>query len=165
MTTLEQASSEPLAVPSLRPLGAIAAAGLAAGVCDLVAACVASLANGGSVERVLRAIASGWLGAAAREGGSGVLALGFASHFLIATIWAAFYVLLSRRFKVLIERPWIAGPLYGLLVYGVMYRVVLPLSAIGQAPPVRLQAVGIHLLFVGLPIALAASRVLRGDER
>jgi len=148
-------------VPPSRTVRAIAFAGLTAGVLDLTAATVASIANGGTFERVLRSIASGWLGKAARDGGAGVLALGFATHFLIATLWAALYVLLSRRFKVLIERPWIAGPLYGLFVYVCMYRVVMPLSAIATAPPVRLQAIAIHLTCVGLPIALVASRILR----
>ena len=57
------------------------------------------------------------------------------------------------------QRPWIYGPLYGLLVYAVMNFVVIPLSAVAARSPstsVLVNGLLIHALGVGLPAALSA---------
>jgi hypothetical protein len=89
-------------------------------------------------------------------------ALGAALHFLIALIWAAVFWLASRRLKVLVRHPVVCGLLYGFAVYAFMYLAVLPLSAAYFKPTftpytVSLNGAG-HMLLVGLPIALAASK-------
>jgi uncharacterized membrane protein YagU involved in acid resistance len=129
---------------------------------DIVFAFVVSGLRGVGPVRVLQSVASGLLGRAAAEGGLATAALGALLHFLIAFIWAAVYWLASRRLKVLVERPVVCGLLYGVLVYFLMYFVVLPLSAIyfpltRTASSILLNAAG-HMLLVGLPIALAASK-------
>jgi uncharacterized membrane protein YagU involved in acid resistance len=90
-------------------------------------------------------------------------------HFLIAFIWAAVFWLLSRRLKVLVRRPVVCGLLYGFAVYAFMYLVVMPLSAAYFKPTftpytVSLNGAG-HMLLVGLPIALAASRFERAPQK
>jgi hypothetical protein len=76
------------------------------------------------------------------------------------------YYLVSRRFRPLIRRPLVFGPLYGLLVYGVMNFLVLPLSAAVTGPrtlPVVVNGLLIHVFGVGLPAAVFARAALRSN--
>jgi uncharacterized membrane protein YagU involved in acid resistance len=75
---------------------------------------------------------------------------------------AAAYFLASHRLGFLVRRPVLAGIAYGVLLYVVMNFVVLPLSAL---PPhvwkptlPALTDLCSHMLFVGVPIALATRR-------
>jgi hypothetical protein len=143
-----------------RAARAIVWGGLLAGAGDITFAFVVWRSIG--PVRVLQSVASGLLGAAAREGGLATAALGAVLHFTIAFIWATVFWLASRRFKMLVQHPIICGLLYGAAVYVFMYFVVLPLSAIHaklprEASSILLNSAG-HMLLVGLPIALAASK-------
>jgi uncharacterized membrane protein len=136
--------------------------GLLAGVGDITFAFVASGLRGVGPVRVLQSVASGLLGEAAKDGGLATAALGGALHFLIAFVWATVFWLASRKLTVLVRHPVVCGLLYGFAVYAFMYLVVLPLSAAYFKPTftpytVSLNGVG-HMLLVGLPIALAASK-------
>src|SRR5215468_6888223 len=119
MTTAAQTSSR------FRPSApsAVALAGLGGGAVDFVYASSVGLILGRSVMRVWQGVASGWLGKAAADGGLATMALGIVTHFGIAICMAATYALAAARVKLLYQRP---VP-YGLLLYVVMYRVVLPL--------------------------------------
>jgi hypothetical protein len=112
--------------------------------------------------RVLHSIASGVLGADAYRGGARTAALGVALHFVIAFGAAAVYYAASRRLRFLVRRPVVSGLLYGVAVYLFMNLVVLPLSAIpfkvSYAPAVFATGLVVHMLCVGLPIALAVRR-------
>ena len=141
---------------------AIVWGGLLAGLGDITFAFVVNGLRGVGPERVLQSVASGLLGAAARDGGLATAALGGVLHFLIAFIWATVFWLASRKLKVLVRHPVVCGLLYGFAVYAFMYLVVLPLSAAYFKPTftpytVSLNGAG-HMLLVGLPIALAASK-------
>ena len=87
--------------------------------------------------------------------------LGLPVHFLIAFIIATVYYLASLRLPVLIRRAVVCGLLYGVAVYFVMSRIVVPLSA---APTFKTSFAGLlngvigHALLVGLPVALIARR-------
>jgi hypothetical protein len=115
--------------------------------------------------RILQSIASGIVGAQAREGGLATAALGAVLHFLIAFTAAAVYYAASRKLGFLVRQAVPFGLLYGVVVYSVMNFVVLPLSAFpGKgAPPLDVMIPGIvaHMLVVGLPIALAVRRYSR----
>ncbi|HMJ59213.1 MAG TPA: hypothetical protein VK467_08755, partial [Gemmatimonadales bacterium] len=92
--------------------------------------------------------------------------LGVAMHFTIATTIVAMFVLLSRRFPLLAQRPFVWGPLYGIGAYLVMNLVVLPLSALHgtglpSALPVLLNGILIHIIGVGTPSALVARMATR----
>ncbi|MGH7570572.1 MAG: hypothetical protein ACREMK_01865 [Gemmatimonadota bacterium] len=104
-----------------------------------------------------QSIASGLLGRAAYEGGAGTAALGVLLHFFIAFGIVTTYFVASRRLPILARRPFLFGPLYGLLVYAVMNVVVVPLSAVvvgTKTWPVVVNGLLIHMLGVGLPSAL-----------
>lgn len=135
----------------------ILAAGFVCGVLDLTAAMVQHGMRGVSPVRILQSIAAGLLGKAAYGGGAGSAALGAALHFLIAFTAAAVFYVVSRRAAWLVRHAVPAGLLYGAVVHCVMQFGVLPLS---NFPMGRFNSrafgigLAIHMLFVGLPIAL-----------
>lgn len=175
----------------MKVMSAILIGGLAAGVLDILYAFVVygPLSYGLSPVDVLHSVAAGWIGRdAARDGGVTTAALGLGSHFLIAGIMAAVYVVAATRLKALTERAVLGGLVYGLLLYVAMNYVVAPLSAAGanghfaasaEEAWQRLQSafsavrprydadfpwmipgtIFTHTVLVGLPIALAAKRV------
>src|SRR5580765_1102740 len=91
------------------------------------------LRSGTTPVRIFQSIASGWLGRAAYTGGLPAAALGVATHFVVAFGIVATYFVCSRRVRLLTHHPIPCGIVYGLLVYLVMNRVIIPLSAIGTA--------------------------------
>jgi hypothetical protein len=146
-------------------VAAVSVGGLLAGVLDITAATVV---YGVSLQRILQSVASGLLGREAFAGGWETAALGAGFQLLIATTAAAVYVLASRRLPWLVRRPWVSGPLFGVAVYFFMQHVVVPLSAARQGAfswEGLAKGIVIHVLFVGLPIALCASRFLPAPER
>jgi hypothetical protein len=134
--------------------------GLSAGVLDFIGACVSNASRGVTPLRIAQSIASGLLGRAAFDGGYKTAALGVASHFLIALIAAAVFVFASRQWPWLLEHVFLSGALYGIAVFWFMQLVVLPLSAIAFKQnfswSVVLTGMIVHVLCVGLPIALVA---------
>ncbi|MDH4386529.1 MAG: hypothetical protein QE280_13915 [Caulobacter sp.] len=110
-----------------------------------------------------RTVAAGWLGAGASGGGLLITGLGLISHLLISLVAAALYVAVSLTFPLLRSRPFLTGPLFGVLVFLVMRFLVLPLSAAGQGGITVALLIGsllAHGFLFGLPIALSAARYL-----
>ena len=143
---------------------AILAGGLIAGTLDILAAFLNWGLKGARPERVLQGIASGWLGRDAFSGGYATVVMGLAFHFLIAITAAAVFYFASRKIGFLLSNVWAAGALYGVLVYGFMYWVVIPLSRIQRGPfswKGTIVAVITHVVCVGLPIALTVRRFSR----
>jgi hypothetical protein len=152
-------------VRSLSPGRAILFGGLTVGVLDGLDAIVFfGLRNGVGPLQIFKGIAGGLLGReAATAGGWPTALLGVALHFTIATTIVAVFYLLSRRFVFLTPRPFVWGPVYGIVVYLTMNLVVLPLSALHgtglpQAVPVLLNGLLIHIIGVGTPSALFSRR-------
>jgi len=143
-----------------RDFRAVLQGGLLAGLLDIVAAFVVYGLRGAAPVRILQSIASGLLGAEAFESGLATAFLGGLLHFVIACGWALLYFVVSRRLVVLSSRPVFSGMAYGAAVYFLMNLVVLPLSAF-PARPFTFDAVilVVHLVCVGLPIALSVSRL------
>jgi uncharacterized membrane protein YagU involved in acid resistance len=174
----------------MRILWGILLGGLIAGALDIIYAFIVygPLSYGISPERVLQSVAAGWIGReASQAGGVNTAALGLGSHFLIATLMAAVYVLAAQGFKALTKNALLWGFVYGLILYVAMNYVVVPLSAAGANEHFaasfgevaeRLQrsfsevrgggggtypwmlwgTILTHTLLVGIPIALAAKR-------
>lgn len=173
----------------MRILSAIIVGGLAAGALDILYAFVVygPLSYGLSPERVLQSVAAGWIGREeARAGGLNTAALGLATHFFLATIMAAIYVLAAQAVSALTKSALLFGVIYGLILYVVMNYVVVPLSASAtgafassageissrlqesfsevrggggdQHPWMLWGTIFTHTVLVGLPIALAAKR-------
>jgi hypothetical protein len=132
--------------------------GLIAGFLDGMDAVVWVTLNGISVSRLFKFIASGWMGLRAFHGGAAVVALGVTSHFLIATGAATVYYLVSLKQPLLVRKPWLCGPVFGIGLYIFMHYFVLPLSGVPHqsAPTLAwvLNQLFSHTIFVGLPIAL-----------
>lgn len=141
----------------------VAVGGLVAGACDITYASVFwAIRAEVPVRRIFQSVASGLLGEASFTGGWSTAILGLALHFFIACSMSAAYYLVSLRWELLRRRPAVFGPLYGLLLYGIMNYVVVPLSrAAGSSPGNNLwtwMSVAVHMVLIGTPIALATRR-------
>ncbi|HXI23530.1 MAG TPA: hypothetical protein VNG71_06625 [Pyrinomonadaceae bacterium] len=145
---------------------AILVGGLIAGAFDITYACVFfGLRNHVSPIRILQSVARGALGNQAFQGGLKTAALGLFFHFLIALTAATVYFLLSRILRVMVTHPIICGIIYGGCVYFFMYGIVMRVSAIHSTTlpwnypwAVLIPNLLIHMLGIGLPIALATRR-------
>ena len=148
---------------------AIVAGGLVCGVLDINAAFLnAWLASGMMPGRLLKAVASGLLGANAFQGGAAVAAFGLALHFCVAFGWSTVFCALSRRLEFLTQHAVVSGLAYGALVYLAMNLAVLPLAAQFRSlylpetkafvPRLAWPQFFIHLTCVGLAISLAVRR-------
>ena len=105
----------------------IVAAGLTGGMVDVVYFSTLALVRGSTPVRVLQSIASFWLGPDSSKAGAVSAALGLATHFGLACIMAAGFALIRMTVRALPRSPYISGPLYGLLLYAIMYYAVMPL--------------------------------------
>jgi uncharacterized membrane protein YagU involved in acid resistance len=145
-----------------RPYAAILWAGLVAGVLDLTAALVTNTLRGLRPLRILQAISSGLLGLDSYSGGFKTAALGVVLHFIIALGAAAVYYAASLRLTSLVRWAVPSGLLYGIAVYFFMNLVVLPLSKfphkVSFRPSLLVTGLVVHMLCVGLPIALVIRR-------
>jgi hypothetical protein len=115
--------------------------------------------------RVFQTIAVGVLGQASYEGGAAAAGLGAALHVFMATMFVVIYTLVARRHRPVLDRPWVYGPLYGVLLYVVMNFVVMPLSRVGRSPSFAhpdwiTAAVVAHMVF-GVICVLFARRALQ----
>jgi hypothetical protein len=88
--------------------------------------------------------------------------LGVLLHFTVATGAASTYYLLSRRLRVLAQRPVLCGPIFGVGVFAFMRYVIIPLSAVPNPRPLvgwgLVNQLIAHTVFVGLSIALIVAR-------
>jgi len=142
-------------------LWSIAAGALAATI-DIAYAITWAVVHGSTPQRLLQAVASGWQGKAAFEGGWASAALGLASHYAILLVAAALFLGASRRLPWLRLHAIPAGLLYGLAIFLFMNFVVLPLSAIPFHMRYSVVSTGgdlaSHLVGVGLSISLLTRR-------
>ena len=148
------------------PLRLVLAGGLVAGTLDIVYACVFwGVKAGVPVRRIFQSVAAGLLGKASFEGGAATAALGLGLHYFIACSMAVAYYLVARRMLSLRERPVAYGAAYGLLLYGIMNYIVVPLSAAGGGGAKNPLWVGlsivVHMFLIGVPIALFVRAALR----
>ena len=149
-------------------LRAILWGGAAAGAADIISA----IGNQkGRVLAVLQYVGSGLIGKSAFDGGWATAAVGLAVHFGLTTIMAALFVLAAQRWLVLRQKPWAAGFIYGALLFGTMFYVIVPYlsAAQGWKTPQgfwsNLSAAMGHGFFVGVPIACIARHFLGQEQR
>lgn len=146
-------------------LKAGAMVGLAGGALDaLAASTVYPLAYPGlTFTRLWQGVAAGWYGKASYEMGAQSVAIGLASHFVIALCAGMVFVLVISRAEIF-RRLWpLSGAFYGAAMYFFMQTIVLPLSAIGpHDPDAKAMAIGlgIHIFIFGMGSAFVASRLL-----
>jgi hypothetical protein len=141
----------------------IEAIGLSAGVAgtlDIAATGTVMRVQGVPFTRLLQFVASGALGPTAMEGGARTASMGLALHFLIAVVWAVAYRIAADPWPATMARPVLFGTLFGVVVHLAMSRVVVPLSRAAKRPftwKAWLTQLAIHIVCVGLPIALVQS--------
>ena len=140
------------------PAARVLTGGLVVGTLDITYAWAFwAIKAGVSAQRIFQSVAAGLLGRASFEGGAQTAALGLALHYFIATTMSATYYIVARRFHMLWRRPFLWGALYGLLLYGIMNHVVVPLSAAnrGSRDPLWVGlSIAVHMFLIGVPIAL-----------
>lgn len=146
----------------------IAAATLLSGTADLLAAFMFAGHAGMPPEKVLRFVASGPFGDAMLTNSAGP-ALGVLTHFAIMACMVSVYFLVAARWPLLTRQPLLAGTLYGLLLWFVMYWIVRPLRWEALGHPTNATAIAgqlfCHIVLVGVPVALIAARYLRRGTR
>jgi hypothetical protein len=139
---------------------AIGWAGLVAGVLDISSAFALSYPKGVGPIRVLQGVAAGLIGRESMNGGMATAGLGLAIHFFIAFVVATVFYLASRKIVFLTQNAVLAGLMYGVVVYGFMYWVVMPLAYPVVHPSLSrdLVAVCVHMFLIGLPVSLIVRR-------
>ncbi len=144
----------------LRP---IAVATAVAGTLDILFAMILTLWFGREIPGMLRYVASGPFPTATDMGAAGAF-LGLAVHFGLIAVMAAAYMWFARRRPEIITKPIHWGAIYGLATYVVMNWIVVPLRFDLPLPPTPLSIATqlfAHIILVGIPIALVATRSLR----
>ena len=159
-------SSARVSGPTARTVAllAVLSGGWIAGTVDIASAC---LINSLPPRVILQAIASGVLGAAAFHDGFAAALAGLLLQWAMALMIAGVYVAALWRWPRLGRHPLGAGAAYGIVIYGVMNYVVMPLSAAPFGPPAqplkRLENLLAMLVF-GLIVSIAAWRAGVGES-
>jgi hypothetical protein len=145
--------------------------GFVVGTLDMIGALMVYQAD---AARMFRFIASGAFGAGtAFSGGAIMVVSGIVFHYAIAFAWTIFFFFIYPWLPILWKNKYITGALYGLFIWVIMNKVVLPLSAIPSGPfDLASATIGASILIVavGLPIALLMHRyytrngLLRGNS-
>jgi hypothetical protein len=140
--------------------------GLIVGAMDITAAIIQATSRGATAMRLLQFVASGLIGQKAFQGGAGTAALGLGLHFVIAFTLVTVFYIASRSFIFLRRYAVVSGLVYGLIVFGVMNLIVLPLSAARPRHSLTgdLIQIGIHMFIIGLPTSLLVRR-FSGETR
>ncbi len=118
------------------------------------------------LQKLFQTIAVGVLGQASYHGGTAAAVLGAVLHLCMATMFVLAYTLASRRQPALLRKPFVYGPLYGVLLYVVMNFVVMPLSRVDAHPTLKhpdwiILSIIAHMVF-GAVCVLFARRALQG---
>src|SRR5262245_6342593 len=116
--------------------------GLVGGAGDILFAITFAGIHGRTPVWLLQTVATGLLGQAAYDNGVPAALLGLVGHFAMSFLWAALFVAVASRVPQLVARPWISGPVYGVLVFLAMRLVVLPLSAFPYPVSFKLDSAG-----------------------
>lgn len=153
--------SLPIFKRPLQPLQAILLLALVFGALDILDAILFwGVAMDVAPIHIFLGIASGLLGSAAFAGGAVTALLGALLEFLGFACLLGIFYLAVWKLPALRTQPWGAGFGYGLVSYGVIHYLLLPLSAYhivpGFYPMVFLNALLAQILFVGVPCALLA---------
>jgi hypothetical protein len=104
--------------------------------------------------------ASNALGLSAFSGGLGTALLGLGMHLCVSLVWAAIYVFAARAAPALLRHPWLAGTVFGVVVWFAMRYLVVPLghAHAGGFSPAQFANQGLaHILAFGIPVALIVS--------
>jgi hypothetical protein len=155
----------PLSVPVSRRT-TLLATGLLAGTLDALAATTHYvLRTGKPPAGVWRYVAGALVSPDAAIGPAARVLIGVSLHLCLAMMWTLLFFGGASRLRWMRGSPWIVGPLYGLFVWAMMTRVLVPLTRLG--PPTTFDPIQsligavIIMACIGLPIAFGAERYRR----
>ena len=140
----------------------ILAATLIAGSLDITAAFISVYVRGTHPIKVLYYVASGVFGReTAYNSGWGMALLGLIFHYLIALLFSLFLFFVYPSLKSWLKNKIFIGVLYGIFVWAIMNKIVVPLSNTPPGKP-NLQsmiiACAILVVCIGIPIAWIVDR-------
>jgi hypothetical protein len=148
----------------LRP---IAIATAVAGALDILWAMILTMTVGkGDIPAMLRLVASGPFGDAAKDWGTGGALLGLLVHFTLMAIMATIFVMFVRARPQLLDTPWLTALGFGLITYFAMNWVVVPLRFGTPLPPKPLSIATqlfAHLVLVAIPFVFITARTLQSS--
>jgi hypothetical protein len=153
-------------MPRPAALKTIIVATLVCGTLDILLATALTLLRGRAPADMLRFVASGPFPSASECGTAGAI-LGLAVHFTLMAIMVAVFVLVASRRPTLLGRPVVAGVAYGIVTYGVMNLIVVPLRFPAAFPPSPISLATqlfAHIALVGLPAAFIARRFMAAKD-
>jgi uncharacterized membrane protein YagU involved in acid resistance len=130
-------------------------AGFIAGLLDITAAIV--ILGKMNVAGVLKFVASGVFGKEAFAGGNEMALYGLLFHFTIAYSFTLLYFFIYPHIAFLQKQKILAGLLYGIIVWAIMNRLVVPLTNAPKGPfkwDRALLNMVILMVMIGLPISL-----------
>ncbi len=136
-----------------------------AGTLDITAATVSFMLNGGKDPiKIFYYISSGVFGKEIAYGSGKWMALaGLLFHYLIAFLFSLFMFIIYPWVKSLLKNKILIGVLYGIFVWFVMNKIVVPLSNTpppAAPPPIKNQIISCLILIfcIGIPITWIANR-------
>jgi hypothetical protein len=138
------------------PLRTILLAGLAGAGAEMALVLPVQQGLGNPPVRVFQVIAAFVVGPAALRGGVPSALAGGVVHVLVSLAAAAVFVAAAALAPVLTRRWFASGLLFGVVAYGVMTWLVIPLSAepgVPKNPALIALSLFIHMALFGLPIA------------
>lgn len=133
---------------------------LICGALDIGYAMALTAFRGGVIGDMLRGVAAGPFGGGTKAWGMAGALAGLGVHFVLMAIMVAVYLWAAKLPVVARTSPWIAGLIYGVALYLIMYGLVLPLRFGAPFPPADFTelALGLipHIALVGWPLAFMA---------
>ena len=140
----------------------IAWSGLLVGSLDILSALTHYyIKTGKDPLNVLKYIASAVFGSDAYESEPDMTIYGLLFHYLVAFCWTILFFIIYPRLKLFAFNRVITGIIYGIIIWVVMTKVVVPLSRAVTGPFDPLQAgiaVSILIVAIGLPLSFIAYR-------
>ena len=138
-------------------------AGLIAGTLDILAANIYVYIKSGkpAVTGIFHYIAGGLFGKDRSLSDGVMTAAGLILHYLIAFIWTIFFFWIYPKVKVMSANRVVTAVVYGLVVWFVMNRIVVPLTNLPTRPFNLTNALinmCILILCIGVPVTFIASR-------
>ena len=154
-------------MPAQKSLAAtIVKAGLLAGTLDIGIACIQFYSKTGKTPLiVLKYIASAFFGKEAFAGGNEMALYGLILHYIIAFGWTIIFFIIYPRLPFLRISNILTSILYGVLVWAMMERVLVPLTKASQQPFDVQKAISAALILsiaVGFPLSVFAKRYYGG---
>ena len=143
----------------------IALSGLLVGSLDISAALIQFyLKTGKDPLIVLKYITSAVAGKEAFSGGNSMAIVGLLLHFFFSFIWTILFFLIYPKLKLQSRNRILTGVLYGIFIWIIMTRVVVPMTMATTSAFNWKQAgiaASILIAAIGLPLSFIAARYYR----